>query len=400
MCKVSWSNFGFAIGAGSNLDNDPRSRNFDKRLASYEHWQVSADKPHLSKKGTGMEQVPEKVGLITEAMQRAPVKEKVEADLTPNFNDSLTNTERDGDAKDRSSIKQTATTPPPPQVAANVTNPPQVATVFKQVAANVTNPPPQVAANVTNEQQPWSVATSTDTLIKEHYHCWLCKDVGWLYATNDKGEVLFTGKSVKVVRCLCARQQDAAASASRLRAVDGLRAGERLLRFKDLARTRNQSLITHVEESVQRGYGMVTLMGKPGTGKTSLLICAVNHAREAGVGAIYMTVTDLLIYLRQAFDPKRDSHDSGFDERWDMLIEAKILALDELDEFNTTPWAIERFLRLIDERWRRMEHCLTLCATNQPLNTLPAKVTSRLRDGRAQIFELEGVDMRLYQRWE
>ena len=82
-----------------------------------------------------------------------------------------------------------------------------------------------------------------------------------------------------------------------------------------------------------------------------------------------------------------------------MLVGADVLALDELDEFNSTPWAVEQFLRLIDERWRLLDRCVTLCAMNGGFGSLPGKVGSRLLDGRARVFELGGVDMRPFQAW-
>ena len=47
-----------------------------------------------------------------------------------------------------------------------------------------------------------------------------------------------------------------------------------------------------------------------------------------------------------------------------------MLALDELDEFRQSDWAMERFHRLIDERWRSMEERLTLLATNANMRML------------------------------
>lgn len=169
-----------------------------------------------------------------------------------------------------------------------------------------------------------------------------------------------------------------------------------MLNFADLQGESIEAIARQVQEATMRRRGIVTLTGKPGTGKSSVLIAAVNAARELGVPAVYTTVTDLLDYLRQAYAPNTNL---DFDARWDLLIRAEVLALDELDEFNTTPWAMERFLRLIDERWRAMDTCLTLCATNSRINSLPEKVASRLRDGRGYIFELKGADMRPYQRW-
>jgi DNA replication protein DnaC len=143
---------------------------------------------------------------------------------------------------------------------------------------------------------------------------------------------------------------------------------------------------------------MVTLSGPPGTGKSTLLICAVNAAREANIPSVYVTMTDLLDYLRAAFNPEQ--RDMSFEKRWDLLVSAEVLALDELDEFNSTPWAAERFMRLIDERWRNMHTRLTLLATNASLSRLPPKVASRLNDGRASVWTLGGADMRRAEGWE
>lgn len=215
--------------------------------------------------------------------------------------------------------------------------------------------------------------------------------MGWLYAVDPHGEP--TGK---IVRCSCQYGQDQERRRQYLLRVDGLTPNERRLRFADLVRDANEYAITRVENATTQRRGIVTLTGKPGCGKTALLIAAVNEAREANVPAVYTTVTDLLDYLRAAYAPGADV---SFDNRWDLLVGCEVLALDELDEFNSTPWAMERFLRLMDERWRNMDRRLTLCATNSRINALPEKVASRLRDGRAEAIEMAPHDMRRYQTW-
>jgi DNA replication protein DnaC len=226
----------------------------------------------------------------------------------------------------------------------------------------------------------------------EIYHCFICKDMGWVYHDHPVGHKEFG----KAFRCSCQFGQDEARRRNYLLRIDGLSPNERVLQFSDLSGGNNQSAIHQVQNATQQRKGIITLTGKPGTGKSSMLICAVNATRNANVPAVYTTITDLLDYLRQAYAPNTEL---SFDARWDLLIRAEVLALDELDEFNTTPWAMERFLRLIDERWRAMDRCLTLCATNSSINGLPDKIASRLRDGRAYTFELSGGDMRPYQRW-
>lgn len=201
----------------------------------------------------------------------------------------------------------------------------------------------------------------------------------------------------KIAPCVCRSDLERARRQQQLLAVDGLNHLERKLRFSGLAANGNAATIAAVRMIADMRRGMVTLTGKPGTGKTTLLVCAVNEARNNGALAVYTTVTDLLDYLRKAYDPKNTGLTA--DGRWNLLINADVLALDELDEWNATPWAEERFLRLMDERWRAMDRCLTLCATNSPLDSLPGKVASRLRDGRAEVHEMVGADMRPLLGW-
>lgn len=198
----------------------------------------------------------------------------------------------------------------------------------------------------------------------------------------------------KPLRCTCRASEDAAKRASFLEQIDGLTTEERTYTFNGfIVAPGNQAAYTAVVGAAGRGCGMVTLHGLPGRGKTYLLISAVNDARSRKVPAVYTTMTTLLDHLKRAFDPKKDSE--GFDRRWELLVNADVLAIDEIDEFNTTEWAMERFLRLVDERWRRMGKVLTLFATNTELRNLPEKVESRVRDIRGAVVEVSSpVDFR------
>jgi DNA replication protein DnaC len=203
----------------------------------------------------------------------------------------------------------------------------------------------------------------------------------------------------KPFRCACHKALDTERNRRRLLEMDGLSNSQRELRFERLTLTpENRTAFAAVENALHSRRGMVTLLGPPGTGKTTLLVCAVNAAREANVPSIYTTVTDLLDYLRSAFRPE-NPRALNFDARWMLLLSADVLALDELDEFSSTEWAQERFYRLIDERWLSMSEKLTMLATNSRIADLPPKIASRLSDGRASIVGPGSTDLRPFSRW-
>lgn len=208
-------------------------------------------------------------------------------------------------------------------------------------------------------------------------------------------------------------QQLAAEAAQRRRAylegIDGLKPAERSMTLGAYRTGRhNRAAVESVAAGVEKGAGLVTLVGEYGVGKTALLMAAVNECRAKDWASIYTTVADLLAWLREGFSPnvERDPEDRSYENRWRLLVNCQCLALDELTAFSVTPWAAERFERLIDERWRSMSTHLTVCAVNgdrsqQPadaLDRLPGVVQSRLSDRRAHLISIGGVDMRRVYR--
>ena len=189
-----------------------------------------------------------------------------------------------------------------------------------------------------------------------------------------------------------------------LQKIDGLKESERAISLAGFSANRhNREAMAAVAAAVAQRRGLITLWGPYGTGKTGLLMAAVNACRSADLAALYRTTADALAWLRGGFDQSaRDGEDFSYDRRWQLLTGAPCPALDELTAFSVTPWAAERFERLIDERWRSMGELLTICAFNagaaEPMQTgLPHVVESRLRDRRAQWIHMGGMDMRQVQ---
>lgn len=177
-----------------------------------------------------------------------------------------------------------------------------------------------------------------------------------------------------------------------LQRIDGLSREMRGWQFGNTARhARNQQALDDAMALALSPEWFYTLTGPYGVGKTRILVCIVNAGREAGWPSVYMTTAALLDHLRTAYAP---GSDVTFDAMWERIVTARILALDELDRWNATAWAQEKFFQLIDERYRNGADRLTVFATNANVDTLPGYVVSRMFDRRCRVYELTGADVR------
>jgi DNA replication protein DnaC len=162
-----------------------------------------------------------------------------------------------------------------------------------------------------------------------------------------------------------------------------------------------QATIRTAENALAHDYGrelaarprwLYTLQGTYGIGKTRLLACLVNGGRAAGWTSVYVTMAELLDHLRRAYAPSVPA--LTFDGLWDRIVNATILAIDECDRFNPTPWAQEKFFELIDLRYRAGSQCCTAFATNASLDDLDVYLASRMRGRGSRVFEMTGGDLR------
>lgn len=223
--------------------------------------------------------------------------------------------------------------------------------------------------------------------------CQLCKDVGWVLLDVPTSHPQFG----KPVRCKCQEDADAARRLAKLAEVDGLTARERRRNLDNVAiHPHNADAVAALAGVLERGAGIVVLVGPVGRGKTTLMHALANSAKEQGRVAIYSKMGDLLDWIRQAF---RDDSTDDPSARWRDLITAPVLLIDEIDKFHATEWAKEKFFDLLDWRWRYLEEKITVIACNSPLDALPAPIRSRLLDGRAAVFTIAGEDARPFTTW-
>jgi DNA replication protein DnaC len=115
-------------------------------------------------------------------------------------------------------------------------------------------------------------------------------------------------------------------------------------------------------------------MGSYGCGKTHLAAAIANTCVEFGMKTLFLTVPDLLDWLRYSYD----SADTTFEQRFEEIRNIGLLVLDDLGSQNATRWATEKLFQIIDYRYsRRLPMVVT---TNLSFEDLDERIRSRLQD--------------------
>lgn len=119
--------------------------------------------------------------------------------------------------------------------------------------------------------------------------------------------------------------------------------------------------------------GWLLLEGTYGCGKTHLAAAAGNARLKYGEVVIFVTAPDLLDHLRSAYGP---SSETGYDETFERIRNARLLILDDLGVENPSPWAHEKLFQLLNHRYSY--HLPTIITTNVPIDRLDARIRSRI----------------------
>jgi DNA replication protein DnaC len=120
--------------------------------------------------------------------------------------------------------------------------------------------------------------------------------------------------------------------------------------------------------------GWLLLMGGYGCGKTHLAAAIANFAVNLGVPTLFLTVPDLLDWLRFSYD----SPEATFEQRFDEIRNIALLVLDDLGTQNATPWAQEKLYQIINHRYAAK---LPMVVTsNLDLDEIDGRIRSRLQD--------------------
>ena len=120
--------------------------------------------------------------------------------------------------------------------------------------------------------------------------------------------------------------------------------------------------------------GWLFLTGKFGCGKTHLAAAIANEVVSLGVETLFLTVPDLLDWLRYSFG----SDDTSYESRFEEIKNVRLLVLDDLGTQNATAWAREKLYQIINHRYT--QRLPTVITTNIDLSEIDERVSSRLQD--------------------
>ncbi|OGO18361.1 MAG: DNA replication protein DnaC, partial [Chloroflexi bacterium RBG_16_50_11] len=198
----------------------------------------------------------------------------------------------------------------------------------------------------------------------------------------------------RVVSCRCVKTEHDSERLSRLKKYSNLGSLSRFIFDNLLPESRSSS--PQSQERFSQAYqaamsfaanpqGWLVFSGPSGSGKTHLAAAIVNDRIEKGQPALYITTPDLLDRLRSSFGADSET---PYDEFFEQVKNAPLLALDDLGVQSGTPWAKEKLDQLLTFRFNN--GLPTIIVTAVPLDSLDDRLRTRLTDARlCRVFVLE-----------
>ena len=210
--------------------------------------------------------------------------------------------------------------------------------------------------------------------------CPICGGVGFLHRDLPQGHPDFG----KLVPCVCRQNESTQAARDRLYQLSNLDAFKSMsfslfsvqgrLGLADEQIRSLQYGLSQAQQFAAAPRGWLLLMGSYGCGKTHLAAAVANTCVEFGMNTIFLTVPDLLDWLRYSYD----ATDATFEQRFEEIRNVNLLVLDDLGAHNATQWAAEKLFQVIDYRYTRK--LATVVTTNLDLEDLDDRIRSRLQD--------------------
>ena len=223
-------------------------------------------------------------------------------------------------------------------------------------------------------------SSTTNEMNKDTAACQYCGGVGWLRRDLPVNHPEFG----QLVRCVCKENEINQSAQQRLYSASNLENFKQMtfnsfsvqgrLGLADEQIHSLQYALSQAQKFAASPHGWLVMMGTYGCGKTHLAAAVANACVEFGMTTLFLTVPDLMDWLRNSFDAK----DTNFEERFEEIRNVGLLVLDDLGSQNTTKWANEKLFQIIDYRYvRKLPMVVT---TNLTLEDMDDRIRSRLQD--------------------
>ncbi|MCB2209473.1 ATP-binding protein [bacterium] len=211
-------------------------------------------------------------------------------------------------------------------------------------------------------------------------NCPICGGIGWLRQDLPIDHPDFG----KIVPCQCRSEEITQSARERLFRMSSLDALKDLT-FENFDKRGRVGLGQQQADSLENAFnqakqfaetreGWLLLMGRYGCGKTHLAAAIANYAIDAGVSTLFLTVPDLLDWLRYAYS----GVDMSFEDRFEEIREIPLLILDDFGTQNATAWAQEKIFQIINHRY--INQLPTVVTSNLLINDFEGRIRSRLQD--------------------
>lgn len=223
-------------------------------------------------------------------------------------------------------------------------------------------------------------SSAINTKSSENAVCPICGGIGWLRRDLPVSDPDFG----QLVRCVCKENEINRNAQQHLYSASNLETFKHMtfssfsvqgrLGLGDEQIHSLQYALSQAQKFAASPRGWLVLMGTYGCGKTHLAAAIANACVEFGMTTFFLTVPDLMDWLRNSFDSK----DTSFEERFEEIRNVGLLVLDDLGAQNTTKWANEKLFQIIDYRYARKLPLVV--TTNLTMEDMDERIRSRLQD--------------------
>ena len=136
-----------------------------------------------------------------------------------------------------------------------------------------------------------------------------------------------------------------------------------------------QQAFNSAKHFAETRQGWLLLTGTYGSGKTHLAAAIANETIKQNISTLFLTVPDLLDWLRFSFNPESES---SFKDRFAEIRNVPVLILDDFGTQSSTAWAQEKLFQIINHRY--ISQLPTVITSNYRFEDFEGRIRSRLMD--------------------